>query len=262
LRKFAGWLKEDPSVVFHIESGRRFPPKPRRDKFAAVLSLTVGQLEALIAVERKGLDTFEMLPEIVPPAISMESIEAEAEKTLSEYYRASKKEMIEGPIPVSDVIKAAFDVSTKELNFAKEGIAGSDGEALYGCLYPNGFRGLDRVVLVNIGQISGHQLSRADRRVTIAHEAGHYALHFGNKKSKQLFFRFSKGPTYCRKEEISPEKFNLKEDQANLFGACLLMPRKQFQIEWRKGSGDRSRLARHFDVTESIVQLRAEMLDL
>ena len=248
--------------MFHIETGRRFPPKRRLEKFAAVLSLTVEQLEALIAVERKGLDTFEMLPEIVPAAIPKESIEADAERILTKYCRTWNTDMLEGPIPVADVIKAAFDISTKEVDFAKEGITGSEGGALYGCLYPNGFHGLDRVVLVNIGQISGRQLSRADRRITVAHEAGHYALHVGNKHSKQLIFRFSKGPTYCREEEISPGKFNLKEYQANSFGACLLMPRKRFQSEWQRVSGDKSQLARHFDVTEAFVQLRAEMLDL
>jgi transcriptional regulator with XRE-family HTH domain len=262
LRKFAGWLEEDSSVVFHIETGRRFPPKPRLEKFAAVLSLTERQLEALIAVERKGLDTFEMLPEIVPAAIPTDSIEDEAEKILNEYCRASNKDTIEVPIPVADVIKTAYDLSTEDLDFAKEGITGSEGGALYGCLYPSGFRRLRRAVLVNTGKISGHLLSSAEKLITVAHEAGHYALHYGKKESKQLFFRFSKEPTYCRKQEIKPTPFNLKEEQANLFAACLLMPRKQFRETWEKEHGDKSRLARHFCTTESFVQLRAEMLDL
>ena len=136
------------------------------------------------------------------------------------------------------------------------------GGDLYGCFYPDGFQGRDRAVLVNTGTISGRQLSHAEKMVTIAHEAGHYVLHYGNKETKQLFFRFSKGPSFCREEEIEPAPFNLKEDQATLFAACLLMPQGPFLNAWSRTARDEYRLANQFDVTESLVRLRAQMFGL
>src|SRR5216683_7054876 len=65
LRKFAEELEEDFSLLCRIERGERYPPKPRRKNFAKALSLTPQQLEALIAVERRGLNPYELLPEIL-----------------------------------------------------------------------------------------------------------------------------------------------------------------------------------------------------
>lgn len=262
LRKFAEGIDEDFSLLARIESGERFPPRHRLGKFAAALSLTTKQLEALIAVERRGLDPYQMLPEIVPAAIPSKSIEAEAESILVKYCRASNKSIGEGPIPVEDVIQFACGLSTQRLDFAKHGIKAPHGGDLYGCFYPDGFQGRDRLVLVNTGKVNGHRLSNAELMITVAHEAGHYVLHYGNKESKQLFFRFSKEPSYCRAQEIDPKPFNLKEDQASLFAACLLMPRNQFQKEWEKTPGDKSRLARYFETTESFVQVRADVMGL
>ncbi len=59
LRKFAEEIDEDFTVLWRIERGHRFPPKLRLESFAKVLSLTPQQLEALIAVERRGLNPHE-----------------------------------------------------------------------------------------------------------------------------------------------------------------------------------------------------------
>jgi transcriptional regulator with XRE-family HTH domain len=248
------------TVLSRIESGKRFPPKKTHEKIAEFLSLEMTKLQSLIAVERRGLDPFAMLPEIVPAPIPTESIEIEAEKVLARYSQESSRDLSQGPVPVEDVIKVACGLSTEHLDFAKSRIRGQQGGNLYGCLYPDGYRRRDRVVLVNSGYIRGRQLSSEERQITVAHEAGHYVLHYGNKESKQLFFRFSKEPTYCREEEIKPGPFNLKEDQATLFAACLLMPRKRFKEEWKRVFGDRSRLARHFRTTTAFVQFRSAML--
>lgn len=118
LRKFAERFGEDFSLLARIEQGGRYPPKPRLKKFAEVLSLTTEQLEALIAVERRGLDPCQMLPEIAPAPVEHSSIEAEAEKTLSEF--CQEKNIGDGPIPIEDVIKTAYGLSTEEANFSKE----------------------------------------------------------------------------------------------------------------------------------------------
>jgi len=70
LREFAKELREDFTLLARIERGERYPPKQRLEKFAEALSLTLQQLKALVAVERRGLDPHELLPEIPPAHIS------------------------------------------------------------------------------------------------------------------------------------------------------------------------------------------------
>src|ERR1700722_11139675 len=85
LRDFAKKFREDYTLLARIEKGKRFPPKPKLEKFAKVLSLKPEQLEALVAVERRGLNPYEMLPEIAPAHIPYKIIEDEAEKILNKY---------------------------------------------------------------------------------------------------------------------------------------------------------------------------------
>jgi hypothetical protein len=263
VREFATRLSEDPSVVFHIETGARYPARKKIKRFAPLLSLTPKQLDALIAVERRGLDPNEMLPEIPPAPVKHDEVEAQAEKILKNFESHTPKGYrFDGPIPVEGLVKSTPGLSFMELNFERDPELGAQSGSLYGCFYPENFRGKARVVLVNAGEIDGRKLSRAERRVTIAHELGHYFLHYGAKKSPQLLFHFAKEPTYCRKSEIRPDEMNLKEYQANAFGACLLMPKMRFKDEWAKAAGDKFKLARHFDVTEAFVCLRAKTLGL
>jgi transcriptional regulator with XRE-family HTH domain len=267
LRKFADGLGVHYTFIAHIEKGRRFP-KEGIKKFAHALSLTPEQLEALIAVEHRGLDPYQMLPEIAPVPVKQMCIEAETREVLNKFTsRREGKFLPEGPIPIEDVITSTSDIRVEEVDFEKEQIAGSGRGVLCGCFYPDGFHGKarsgkGRIVLVNAGKIQGRKLSDAERRVTIAHEVGHYYMHYGEKKSRQLLFHFSKEPTYCRESEIEPEESNLKEYQANVFGACLLMPKAAFLKEWKRVSGDVAELAKSFEVTELFVRLRLKTLNL
>jgi transcriptional regulator with XRE-family HTH domain len=258
LRKFAEKFREDFTLLARIEAGKRFPPKSKMEQFAKLLSLSLQQLDALIAVERRGLDPYELLPEMAPAHIPQKFIENEAEKILGKYRRTINCSVIEGPMQIEEVIKAACGLNTQRLDFTKEKIPNPRRGALYGCLYPDSFRGTNKLVLVNTGNIGGRRLSDAEQRITVAHEAGHYVLHCGNKENTQLFFRFTKAPSHCREVEFRPTPFNSHEDQASAFAACLLMPQNQFKNEWVKVSGDKLRLARHFGVTESFVSLRAK----
>ena len=261
LRKFAEKFDEDYTLLARIEAGKRFPPKGKVEKYAKILSLSPTQLDALIAIERRGLDPYELLPEIPPAHIPQKFIESEAEKILDKYCRTVNRDALDdGPVPVARVIEIGYGLNTQYLDFTKEKIPNPRRGALYGCLYPHGFRGTDRVVLVNTGEINGRELSNAERRITIAHEAGHYALHCGNTESAQLFFRFTKAPTHCREAEFKPTPFNSHEDQASAFAACLLMPQNQFRKEWLSVSGNLARLAKQFEVTEWLAQLRAKAL--
>jgi transcriptional regulator with XRE-family HTH domain len=262
MREIAKRLGVDPAIVAKVEMGVRFPPKRHRAKFAKELSLTPEQLDAFISVERRGLNPYEMLPEIAPAQIPHKFIEDEADKILRKYYRAKNTDVIEGPIRATDVIKDVCGLSTEYVDFTKERIKGPNGGDLYGCLYPDVFRGKDRLVLVNTGPIDGRRLTGAEQSVTVAHEAGHYVLHHGIKEAQQLTFHFTKSPSFCREAAFRPTPFNSHEDQASAFAACLLMPRNHFLRQWRRYNGSETEMAKCFEVTEEFVLIRAEMLGL
>jgi transcriptional regulator with XRE-family HTH domain len=263
LRKLAKELDVHFTLLAHIERGVRFPPKDRLAKFASFLSLTAHQLEALIAVIRPGLNPYLLLPEISPPDLSHEWIEKEAEKTLENYRKSTNQAEVDLPVPIEAVLNRAWKLTVKTFDFDREKtIASRNKGLLYGGLYPDGFRGKDRVVVVNSGRIRGKELSIPERHVTIAHEAGHFALHCENKRSKQMFFSFTQGPTFCREAECELTPLNSLEYQASAFGACLLMPREVFRFEWVRLEGSIAKLANAFGVTEEFVQLRSAMMNL
>jgi transcriptional regulator with XRE-family HTH domain len=260
LREFAKQLDEDFSLLWRIEHGERHPPRSNLEKFAKLLSLTPAQLDALIAVERRGLNPHLLLPEIAPAHIPHDSIEDTVEDVLKEYCRAAKRAEVEIPVPVEAVLAQACHLSVERCNFKKKKIPRP--ASLYGCLYPDGFEGKDRMVFINTGLVRGRKLLYEEQRTTAAHEAGHYVLHCGNTESAQLFFRFSKAPTFCREAECEEELFNPLEYQASVFAACLLMPQKQFKREWLKSDRGEATLAKAFEVTESFVRFRVKMLRL
>jgi transcriptional regulator with XRE-family HTH domain len=262
LRKFAQEVGVNFAVVSHIEAGERFPPKKHINKFAKALSLTPRQLEALIAVERRGMNPNVLLPEIAPADISQSWIESEAAKILGRYCKLTDQKEIEPAVEIEAVAKKACGLSVEGFDFDKEkDISSRNGGALFGGLYPEGFRGKDRVVAVNTGMIRGKRLSLQEQRVTIAHEVGHYVLHCANKEAAQLTLRFGAGPTFCREAECDQISFSPLEYQASALGACLLMPQPKFLEVWKKLAGDYDQVAEFFKVTESFARLRAQMLN-
>src|SRR5437016_5890385 len=130
LRKFADELDEHFTLLSHIEAGRRYPSKGNLEKFAKALSLTPNQLDALIAVERRGLDPHELLPEIPPAHISYTSIEQAAESGLAKY-RRSKGMPIELPVRVDETLAAGWGLATRYCDFKKKEIPGAGN--LSGC---------------------------------------------------------------------------------------------------------------------------------
>ena len=265
LRKFANKLGLDFTVVARIEKGQRFPPKQKGspakfEKLAQVLALTPEQLDALIAVERRGMNPNEVLPEIPPAHRSTEEIEAAAANTLADYSRKTGLSGAADFIDVHDVAEVGCELTVRHTDFTGKPSLGSGRRNLYGCLFPDVFERKERVVLVNSGRVDRHLLSRPEIRITVAHEVGHYVLHCPNKESMQLCFRFTKGPTFCRRAECQHDPFDLREHQATVFAACLLMPSDQFRSQWRALMGSIVELAKHFEVTESLVQFRAKVL--
>lgn len=90
--------------------------------------------------------------------------------------------------------------------------------------------------------------SRRDR-FTIAHELGHYFLHYLHPKRAEVV-SFGRGER------------NTVETQANLFASSLLMPAETFQAAWRRSGGDVYQLARQFEVSPAAVEVRAQVLGL
>jgi predicted transcriptional regulator len=84
-------------------------------------------------------------------------------------------------------------------------------------------------------------------RFTIAHELGHYFLHY----------RYANvdGPmSYARGGR------NRAETEANVFAATLLMPAEQFAKKWVEMGEDAWRVAGHFGVSPAAARVRAEVL--
>jgi Zn-dependent peptidase ImmA (M78 family) len=86
-------------------------------------------------------------------------------------------------------------------------------------------------------------------RFTLAHELGHYFLHYlhPNTSSEMSYGRGSR---------------NLAETQANVFAASLLMPEQQFRHAFRELEGDAWRLANRFGVSPAAVTVRCQVLKL
>lgn len=90
-------------------------------------------------------------------------------------------------------------------------------------------------------------------RFTIAHELGHYFLHFAlanndtNSSTPMRAQRFGSG---------------LVEIEANIFAASFLMPEEEFKEMYEKFDGHKLLLADHFKVSLSAAAVREKVLDL
>lgn len=98
---------------------------------------------------------------------------------------------------------------------------------------------------VHIPMLTSH---RRDR-FTIAHELGHYFLHY-------LYPRTSVPQAFARGGR------DLAETQANYFAAALLMPSARFTRAWRASGGDEWVVADRFGVSASAASVRAQSLGI
>lgn len=90
--------------------------------------------------------------------------------------------------------------------------------------------------------------SRRDR-FTIAHELGHYFLHYLH-------------PAHSGPMSFGRGGRDRAETQANVFAASLLMPAEAFIKAYSDAAGDAFVVARLFDVSPAAVQVRAQVLQL
>lgn len=95
--------------------------------------------------------------------------------------------------------------------------------------------------------------SRLRDRFTIAHELGHYFLHYRAPEQHLVGERTSKFTRLGR---------NVAETQANVFASNLLMPAAQFQAVFRELGQDLVAVAKRFGVSYPAAKVRAEYLGL
>lgn len=86
-------------------------------------------------------------------------------------------------------------------------------------------------------------------RFTIAHELGHYFLHYRLPETTGVgrFFRGEQNPI---------------ETQANVFASALLMPGAAFREAFRRVGGDKWTLAKEFGVSPAAAEVRSQVLGL
>jgi predicted transcriptional regulator len=86
-------------------------------------------------------------------------------------------------------------------------------------------------------------------RFTIAHELGHYFLHYRLPEVTGVgrFYRGEQNPI---------------ETQANVFASALLMPARAFRDAFQRLGGDKWALAREFDVSPAAAEVRSQVLGL
>ena len=95
-------------------------------------------------------------------------------------------------------------------------------------------------------------------RFTIAHELGHYYLHF------PLVLRADPGATMRATRWVSPtdQVQQRAEWEANWFAAAFLMPSKIFKAEFKARDGDLGEVASSFGVSSKAAEIRAGTLNL
>lgn len=91
------------------------------------------------------------------------------------------------------------------------------------------------------------------QRFTIAHELGHYFIHYlqdtsGTPKTQYYRTSYAQG--------------GREEYEANIFAASLLMPEQKFKQHFKLRDGDLSAVARDFGVSIAAAGVRARSLEL
>lgn len=94
-----------------------------------------------------------------------------------------------------------------------------------------------------------HLTSRMRDRFTIAHELGHYFLHYRYR-------------AVCGELSYARGGRDRAETEANVFAAALLMPTGPFTARWQGCDGDHWQVAEHFGVSPAAAAVRADTLGL
>lgn len=95
------------------------------------------------------------------------------------------------------------------------------------------------------------------QRFTIAHELGHYFLHYVNRRVND------ESPAFCMMAKFGKMDDNLKaEYEANWFALTFLMPEEKFKAVYKKQDGNLPYVAAYFGVPLWIADVRRKSLEL
>ncbi len=175
------------------------------------------------------------------PYLPKDRLEHEADVLLAQFQGAGKAPL-PLPILVDDILEGHLGL-TLELGdlHAKLGIPVIGGQRdLLGALWVD-----DRSVFID-HTLDPHERSwREGRyRFTVAHEIGHWQMHrhlLPSHVNQPSLFHDNREPTIVCRTSAAKERI---EWQADLFAACLLMPRAQVLAAWEAHFGDtRTRVA-------------------
>jgi Zn-dependent peptidase ImmA (M78 family)/transcriptional regulator with XRE-family HTH domain len=181
--------------------------------------------------------------------LPIRAIRQSAANTLWQYSKKSGKK-ISFPIDPEYLFYVVFGLETF---FDEEGILNRLGGGIIGALYPDGqgFLGKDKLIVVNTTQ----DFLGFSPQFTIAHEGGHYVLHYLRFKHQGFFTN----PKLCTAEDNSHLDW-----QANRFAGELLMPLSEVKrVLDGKRLGEFVNLEQfgppfreHFEATEAMMEKR------
>lgn len=95
---------------------------------------------------------------------------------------------------------------------------------------------------------------------TLAHELGHYVLHWPKVKERQSQAGEVQGMTATRSLDEDDEEQVRCEWEANWFAAAFLMPEESFSKLWNEGGAEAA--ARNLGVSVAAAKVRARSLNL
>jgi IrrE N-terminal-like domain len=172
--------------------------------------------------------------------VSDEAIEKDAQTLLAEYAHA-RGVTIEAPIPIDDIVEKylklglEFDDMHRRFGVPRTGI-GFDPDIL-GAIYFD----QKRIVIDESLDPDAYPAKEGRYRFTAAHEVGHWRLHLAlltqdPKKQTSLLDDAASVPNVICRASQSKERI---EVQADLYAACLLIPRKLILAAWDHAFPDR-----------------------
>ena len=167
-----------------------------------------------------------------------EAIEKDAQALLAEYAHA-RGVAVEAPIAIDDIIEKhlkigiEFDDTHQRFGVPRSGI-GVEPDILGAIFFEQ-----KRIVIDESLDPDANPAKEGRYRYTAAHEVGHWRLHRGlfSKDPAQTSLLDSTAPpsVICRTSKAK-ERIEL---QADLFAACVLMPRKLVFAAWDEAFPDR-----------------------
>lgn len=147
------------------------------------------------------------------------------------------------PVDVELVASLVFDLAVQRVPELKVGDKAYDGM----------LAGTARLIAVE----ANHHEHR--QRFSVAHEVGHFSLHFLQDPSLAVFTCSDQD---MKVRDAGRSDHARREWEANLFAAELLMPADQVEFMHRTVRGNLFKLSRHFSVSADAMEIRLKGLNL